>query len=116
MCLLTAEINQNQLQKRALKTTSYLFDAIREQDYESANLEMEELKFLMQRLEDMNAKQERLQMLTNVVSEMKARGIKIDFAKRAFFLKNNVKDKKKAASLSLPQINSLLNTHTQFNK
>ena len=43
----------------------------------------------------MNEKQEKLRKLTNVVSEMKARGIKIDFAKRAFFLKDNERDKKR---------------------
>ncbi|MFO1442661.1 hypothetical protein KDN24_05465 [Bacillus sp. Bva_UNVM-123] len=93
MCLINAEnVAINQLQEYTEKTAFYLLDAIREQDYESANLEMEELKFLMKRLEDMRAKQKRFQMLKNVVTEMKARGIKIDFAKRALFLKNNAKN------------------------
>lgn len=93
MCLINVEnVAINQLQKNTEKTAFYLLDAIREQDYESAKLEMEELKFLLKRLDEMRAKQKRLQMLTNVVAEMKARGIKIDFAKRALFLKNNAEN------------------------
>lgn len=84
--------NDGILKKNALKAAFYLYDAIQSEDYESATLEMEELKLLIKRLEDMKAKRERLQMLTDVVTEMKARGIKIDFAKRASFLKSDAKN------------------------
>lgn len=93
MCFKNVEIDPvNQLQEKAQKAAFYLFDAICEQDYESANLEIEELNFLIKRLKDRKARSEKLQLLTDVVTEMKARGIKIDFAKRASFLKNDAKN------------------------
>ncbi|USK56358.1 hypothetical protein LIS82_07765 [Cytobacillus solani] len=84
--------NDGVLKKNALKTAFYIYDAIQSEDYESANLEMIELKLLIKRLEDKKAKRERLQILSDVVKEMKARGIKIDFAIRASFLKNDAKN------------------------
>ena len=93
MCLINlANVEVKELQSKALKTAFYLFDALREEDYESANLEMKELRFLMNHLEEVRLKRERLQALTNVVVEMKARGIRIDFANRAPFLKTNAKN------------------------
>ncbi|MEH7126006.1 hypothetical protein V7127_22605 [Bacillus sp. JJ1773] len=93
MCLINqANVKVNELQAKALKTAYYLFDAIREQDYESAQLEMTELRFVMNQLEEAKTKRERLQSLLNVVAEMKARGIHIDFARRASFLKINAKN------------------------
>ncbi|WP_313799071.1 hypothetical protein [Cytobacillus sp.] len=84
--------NDGVLKKNALKAAIYLYDAIQSDDYESAKLEMEELNFLIKRLKNRKTRSERLQMLTDVVIEMKARGIKIDFAKSASFLKNEEKN------------------------
>jgi hypothetical protein len=75
-----------------LKTVQYLFVAINEQDYESAKLEMEELKFSLKRLEDIQQKRERKEQLVNLIVDMQKRGINIQTARRSSFLKNGEKN------------------------
>ncbi|MDP4086008.1 MAG: hypothetical protein Q8934_15500 [Bacillota bacterium] len=62
------------------KTTLYFLDALSQRDYESANLELEELQFLMNSLKEFKLKRERRAMLVKLVKDMKQRGINIDFA------------------------------------
>jgi hypothetical protein len=75
-----------------LITAQYLCAAINEQDYESAKLEMEELKFSLKRLEDMQEKRERREQLLNLIIDMRKRGINIDVARRSSFLKNSAEN------------------------
>lgn len=91
MCIKNVE-KEEEMQKNALKASIYLYDAILSGDYESAKLELQELQFQIKYIEDMKVKRERLQMLTDMVTDMKARGINIDFAKRDTFLKTNAKN------------------------
>jgi hypothetical protein len=78
--------------ENTLKTVSYLFEAISEQDYESAKLEMEELKFGLKRLEDMHQKRERREQLVNLIADLQKRGINIEIARRSSFLKNSAEN------------------------
>jgi putative protein kinase ArgK-like GTPase of G3E family len=81
-------VEEQALLENTLKTVQYLFAAINEQDYESAKLEMEELKFSLKRLEDMQQKRERKEQLLNLIADMQKRGINIEIARPSSFLKN----------------------------
>jgi hypothetical protein len=78
--------------ENTLKTVQYLFAAITEQDYESAKLEMEELKFSLKRLVDIQQNRERKEQLVNLIVDMQKRGINIETARRSSFLKNGAKN------------------------
>jgi hypothetical protein len=81
----TLPVEEQAFLENTLKTVQYLFAAINEQDYESAKLEMEELKFSLKRLEDMQQKRERKEQLVNLIVDMQKRGINIDIARRSSF-------------------------------
>jgi hypothetical protein len=87
----TLPVEEQAFLENTLKTVQYLFSAINEQDYESAKLEMEELKFSLKRLEDMQQNRERKEQLVNLIVDMQKRGINIDIARRSSFLKNGAK-------------------------
>jgi hypothetical protein len=53
---------------------------------------MEELKFSLKRLEDMQEKRERREQMLNLIVDMRKRGINIDIARRSSFLKNVAKN------------------------
>jgi hypothetical protein len=74
------------------QTVLYFIDAITQNDYESASLEMEELQFLMTRLKDLKLKRERRKMLVALVRDMKQRGITIDFAGSLPLFQNGAKN------------------------
>jgi hypothetical protein len=78
--------------ENTLKTVQFLFAAINEQDYVSAKLEMEELKFSLNRLEDIQLKRERKEQLVNLIVDMQKRGINIDIARPSSFLKNSAEN------------------------
>jgi len=85
-------VEEKILLENTLKTVTYLFNAIQEQDYESAKLEFLELKFSVVQLEGMKLKRERRQQLADLVEDMQKRGIQIDIARRSSFLKINAKN------------------------
>jgi GH35 family endo-1,4-beta-xylanase len=84
--------NEQILIRNVKKAALYFMDAINLKDYESANLELEELKFLVKSLDEMEQKRERRKMLASLIEDMKKRGIKIDFACRSSFFKINAKN------------------------
>jgi putative protein kinase ArgK-like GTPase of G3E family len=85
-------VEEQALVENTLKTVQYLFAAINEQDYESAKLEMEELKFSLKRLEDMQQKRERKEQLLNLIADMQKRGINIEIERPSSFLKNSAEN------------------------
>ncbi|WP_282154841.1 hypothetical protein [Cytobacillus gottheilii] len=85
-------VEESRLHSNLLRTTVYLFDALRDEDYESAKPEMEELQFGMNKLEELAVKRERREKLTAVVKELKIKGVDIDFASRATFLSSSAKN------------------------
>ncbi len=96
-------IEENRLHGNALKTATYLFDALREEDYESCMIELEELKFSVQRLKDLELKRKRKNMLADLVRDMQNRGINIGFASRSSFVpvssKNAVEEYRKTTKI-----------------
>ena len=84
-----------------IRTTAiYFYDAVKEMDLESANLELEELSASLKVLEEIQVKKERRERLENLVIDMRARGIVIDFAKRIPLMKTqkNAVDRHPAAN------------------
>lgn len=86
------KIEEQNLLKNTLKTVEYLYEAIKGQDYETANLEFEELKFALKKLIVLKLKRERRKLLSDLVEDMQRRGLNIDLAKHPSFLKNNAKN------------------------
>ena len=74
------------------QTALYFVDAVSQKDYESANLELEELQFLMKSLKELELKKERRKMLVSLVMDMKQRGINIDFAGCSSLFKSSAKN------------------------
>lgn len=87
-----ASVEELNLLKNTIKTVAYLSEAIQEQDYETAKLEYEELRFSLKRLEDMKQKRDRKKLLMDLVVDMQRRGINIDVARHSSFLKNRAKN------------------------
>ncbi|WP_445486463.1 hypothetical protein [Niallia sp. 03133] len=85
-------VEEENLKTNVLKTIFYLFDSVCEEDYETVDLELEELNAAVSRLRDFHSKRDRNHKLVDLVEEMKEKGIKIDFAKRAFFLHDEAKN------------------------
>lgn len=93
MCRLINEtVEEMNLLANTKKTAMYLFDAICQEDFQSAQLELLELKNAIKKLEDIQKKRERKEMLVALMIDMRARGINIDFARKASFLNNNAKN------------------------
>lgn len=83
---------ETRIVENMLKTTTYFYDAVGENDLVSAKLELEELQIAMVKLEELKIKRERRQSLMEIVMDMKKRGINIDFACRPSFLSNHAKN------------------------
>lgn len=81
----TKTVEQKCLLKNATKTVLYLLDALIGEDFESAKIELDELKCVIKFLEDIKIKRERQEALIKLVIGMKNRGINIDFAKNTLF-------------------------------
>jgi hypothetical protein len=87
-----ARIEEKNLLANAKKTALYLVDALTNADYDSLKIELEELMYVTEKLEDLKQKRERRELLRNLVLDMRARGIEIDFATRSSFLANHAKN------------------------
>lgn len=74
------------LQKLVTGTLFYLGEAISIGDFESADLEIEELKFLINQMKELHAKRMRRKALEEMVLSMQSRGIHIGFANNSSFL------------------------------
>jgi hypothetical protein len=85
-------VEEKILLKNALKTSMYFLNALVDEDFDSANLEIEELKCVVRLLEDNKIKRDRREILLNLVVDMKNRGINIDFAKRDHFFEKTAKN------------------------
>lgn len=84
-------VNEMEVKRNGIKTAMYLLDALRQEDYESAKLELEELQYAIKCLEEQEIKRKRREMLASLVVDMKSRGIKIDFATRVSFFEQDAK-------------------------
>lgn len=84
--------DEEKVTANAMKTAFYLYDALKEGDFDSAQLELTELVESFKILEDFQIKRERREKLTEVVLDMKRKGIRIDFASRSALLKQDAKN------------------------
>jgi len=78
-------VYKNQLLTNAIKTAVYYVDALENKDFESAKLELQELKFVVNQLEDLYKSEKHQARLIEVVNELKNKGMNIDFARRSLF-------------------------------
>lgn len=83
---------EKQLLSNAVNTVYYLLDALNEHDFQSAILEVEELNFVIRRLVDIKKKREKQKVLEELIKELKEKGVNIDFAKKATFLRISAKN------------------------
>jgi hypothetical protein len=68
--------------RKALCCIEYIHDALVNNDYASAKIEISELQFLIGKLQEIEMKKVRRAQLMEIVSEMRKRGIQIDFVSR----------------------------------
>lgn len=86
-------VEEKKLHKLVTGTLFYLGEAISIGDFESAYLEIEELKFLIKQMKEFQAKRMRRKALEEMVHSMQSRGIHIGFANNSrFFLDQNGKN------------------------
>jgi hypothetical protein len=68
--------------RKALCCVEYIHDALVNNDYASAKIEISELQYLIGKLREIEVKKERRAQLEEVIKEMQERGIRIDFVSR----------------------------------
>ncbi|MBP3040563.1 hypothetical protein J9303_13815 [Bacillaceae bacterium Marseille-Q3522] len=92
------------------KTINYLYDAIQAGDFVSAKLELGELRYAVNKMEELKRRTEKHLELLNLVSDLQRKGLNIGFAKKRLnYERNAAKNTKKAASASLLQKKEILN-------
>uniref|UniRef100_A0A7U3YCQ7 Uncharacterized protein n=1 Tax=Geobacillus sp. (strain Y4.1MC1) TaxID=581103 RepID=A0A7U3YCQ7_GEOS0 len=67
---------------KALCCVEYVHDALVNNDYASAKIEISELQFLIEKLQEIEMKKARRAQLMEIINEMRKRGIQIDFVSR----------------------------------
>lgn len=68
--------------RKALCCVEYIHDALVNNDYASAKIEISELQFLIEKLQEIEMKKARRAQLMEIINEMRKRGIQIDFISR----------------------------------
>lgn len=79
-------------QQNAFKTLFHIFEALSDQDYESAKLEIQDLYAAVRKMEEEAAKRARRERLMQCVTDMKKRGIDIDFVTRSSLFQPGAKN------------------------
>jgi GH35 family endo-1,4-beta-xylanase len=67
---------------KAFECVEYVHDALVNNDYASAKIEISELQFLIEKLQEIEMKKARRAQLMEIINEMRRRGIQIDFVSR----------------------------------
>lgn len=78
--------------KNALRTVFHISAALSDKDYDSAKLEIKDLYEAVRQLEELAVKKARRERLLECVSDMKKRGIKIDFVTRSSLFQPSAKN------------------------
>ncbi|MED4990118.1 hypothetical protein ETC01_00675 [Geobacillus sp. NFOSA3] len=68
--------------RKALCCVEYIHDALVNNDYASAKIEISELQFLIEKLQEIEMKKARRAQLMEIINEMRKRGIRIDFVSK----------------------------------
>lgn len=75
-------LQEEDLLQKASRCIEYIQESLQNRDYETAKIEMSELRFLLDELQAIEQKKLRRAQLFEVVADMKNRGIQIDFVSR----------------------------------
>ncbi|ASA96850.1 MULTISPECIES: hypothetical protein [Anoxybacillus] len=78
----TLFLQEVDLLQKASRCVEYIQESLQNRDYETAKIEMSELRFLLDELQAIEQKKLRRAQLFEVVADMKNRGIQIDFVSR----------------------------------
>ncbi|OAO79847.1 hypothetical protein [Anoxybacillus flavithermus] len=78
----TLFLQEVDLLQKASRCIEYIQDSLESRDYETAKIEMLELRFLLDELQAIEQKKLRRAQLFEVVADMRKRGIQIDFVSR----------------------------------
>ncbi|OAO83569.1 hypothetical protein A0O32_0277 [Anoxybacillus flavithermus] len=78
----TLFLQEVDLLQKASRCVEYIQEYLQNRDYETAKIEMSELRFLLDELQAIEQKKLRRAQLFEVVADMKNRGIQIDFVSR----------------------------------
>ncbi|MBE2919271.1 hypothetical protein HPJ99_07015 [Anoxybacillus flavithermus] len=78
----TLFLQEVDLLQKASRCVEYIQESLQNRDYETAKIEMSELRFLLDELQAIEQKKLRRAQLFEVVADKKNRGIQIDFVSR----------------------------------
>ncbi|EPZ37787.1 putative phage protein [Anoxybacillus ayderensis] len=78
----TLFLQETDLLQKASRCIEYIQESLQNRDYETAKIEMSELRFLLDELQAIEQKKLRRAQLFEIVADMKNRGIQIDFVSR----------------------------------
>lgn len=90
--VMNVALNKAESLKNAFRTVFHIFEALSDQDYESAKLEIQDLYAAVRQLEELAAKQARKERLIKCIADMKKRGIDIDFVTRSSLFQPGAKN------------------------
>ncbi|WP_081260420.1 hypothetical protein [Parageobacillus thermoglucosidasius] len=75
-------LQEADLLEKASLCMEYIQDALQNRDYESMKIEISELQFLVEQLQEVEMKKHRRAQIFEVINDMRKRGIQIDFVSR----------------------------------
>ncbi|MGG3998827.1 hypothetical protein [Anoxybacillus kestanbolensis] len=75
-------LQEEDLLQKASRCVEYIQESLQNRDYETAKIEMSELRFLLDELQAIEQKKLRRAQLFEIVVDMRKRGIQIDFVSR----------------------------------
>lgn len=78
----TLFLQEADFMQKASRCIEYIQESLQNRDYETAKIEMSELRFLLDELQAIEQKKKRRAQLFEVISDMRKRGIQIDFVSR----------------------------------
>ncbi|KIP21106.1 hypothetical protein JV16_01600 [Anoxybacillus ayderensis] len=78
----TLFLQEADLVQKASRCIEYIQESLQNRDYETAKIEMSELRFLLDELQVIEQKKARRAQLFEIVADMRKRGIQIDFVSR----------------------------------
>ena len=78
----TLFLQEADLIQKASRCIEYIQESLQNSDYETAKIEMSELRFLLDELQVIEQKKARRAQLFEIVADMRKRGIQIDFVSR----------------------------------
>lgn len=78
----TLFLQEADFMQKASRCIEYIQESLQNRDYETTKIEMSELRFLLEELQAIEQKKARRAQLFEVITDMRKRGIQIDFVSR----------------------------------